>query len=114
MGNCLEIAGTCVGLIYLWLEYKASIYLWIVGVVMPAIYIFVYYEAGLYADFAINVYYLLAAAYGWLSWKYVGRKGRCSFCSVDNPYSSPDLCASVLGLCGHFGIDCLDLNRVYQ
>lgn len=28
----------------------------------------------------------------------VGRKGRCSFCSVDNPYSSPDLCASVLGL----------------
>ena len=54
MDNYLEIAGTCVGLIYLWLEYKASIYLWIVGIVMPAIYIFVYYEAGLYADFAIN------------------------------------------------------------
>ena len=64
MDNYLEIAGTCVGLIYLWLEYKASIYLWIVGIVMPAIYIFVYYEAGLYADFAINIYYLLAAAYG--------------------------------------------------
>ena len=28
MDNYLEIAGTCVGLIYLWLEYKASIYLW--------------------------------------------------------------------------------------
>ncbi len=98
-----------------WLEYKASIYLWIVGVVMPAIYIFVYYEAGLYADFAINIYYLLAAAYGWLSWKYGrgGKGGRC-FCSVDNPYSSPDLCAFVLGLCGHFGIDCLGLDRVYQ
>ena len=75
MDNYLEIAGTCVGLIYLWLEYKASIYLWIVGVVMPAIYIFVYYEAGLYADFAINIYYLLAAAYGWLSWNY-GRGGK--------------------------------------
>ena len=49
--------------------------MWIVGVVMPAIYIFVYYEAGLYADFAINIYYLLAAAYGWLSWKY-GRGGK--------------------------------------
>ena len=113
MDNYLEIAGTCVGLIYLWLEYKASIYLWIVGIVMPAIYIFVYYEAGLYADFAINIYYLLATAYGWLSWKY-GRKGGRCFCSVDNPYSSPDLCAFVLGLCGHFGIDCLGLDRVYQ
>ena len=52
----LEIFGTLVGLVYLWLEYRASIYLWIAGVVMPAIYIFVYYKAGLYADFGINIY----------------------------------------------------------
>ena len=55
--NFLEIFGTIVGLIYLWLEYRASIYLWIAGIVMPAIYIFVYYKAGLYADFGIK--YLL-------------------------------------------------------
>ena len=61
----LEIFGTLVGLVYLWLEYRASIYLWIAGVVMPAIYIFVYYKAGLYADFGINIYYLIAAVYGW-------------------------------------------------
>lgn len=66
----LEIIGTLVGLIYLWLEYKANIYLWIAGIVMPAIYLFVYYDAGLYADFGINVYYLLAALYGWWVWKY--------------------------------------------
>ena len=66
----LEIIGTLVGLIYLWLEYKASIYLWIAGIIMPAIYIFVYYKAGLYADFGINIYYLGAAVYGWLMWKY--------------------------------------------
>ena len=29
----LEIIGTLVGLIYLWLEYKASIYLWIAGII---------------------------------------------------------------------------------
>lgn len=56
--NFLEIFGTIVGLVYLWLEYRASIYLWIAGIVMPAIYIFVYYKAGLYADFGINIYYL--------------------------------------------------------
>lgn len=37
---------------------------------MPAIYIFVYYNAGLYADFGINIYYLGAAIYGWMMWKY--------------------------------------------
>ena len=37
---------------------------------MPAIYIFVYYDAGLYADFGINIYYLGAAIYGWMMWKY--------------------------------------------
>ena len=66
----LEIAGTLVGLLYLWLEYKASIYLWVASIVMPAIYIFVYYDAGLYADFGVNLYYLLIAVYGWWSWKH--------------------------------------------
>ncbi len=70
MEQTLEVLGTLVGLIYLWLEYRASIYLWIASVIMPAIYIFVYYEAGLYADFGINIYYLGAAVYGWLVWKY--------------------------------------------
>lgn len=72
--NYLEITGTVIGLLYLWLEYRASIYLWIAGIIMPAIYIFVYFKAGLYADFGINIYYLLAAVYGWLLWKYGNKK----------------------------------------
>lgn len=68
----LEFIGTLIGLIYLWLEYRASIYLWAASIVMPAIYIFVYYDAGLYADFGINIYYLGAAVYGWAVWKYGG------------------------------------------
>ena len=39
--NYLEIIGTLIGLLYLWLEYRASIYLWIAGIIMPAIYILV-------------------------------------------------------------------------
>lgn len=72
--NYLEIIGTIIGLLYLWLEYRASIYLWIAGIIMPAIYIFVYYKARLYADFGINIYYLLAAVYGWIIWKYGSKK----------------------------------------
>ena len=58
--NYLEIAGTLIGLLYLWFEYKASIWLWPVSVIMPAIYIVIYYQVGLYADSAISIYYLLA------------------------------------------------------
>ena len=70
MEHGLESIGTIVGILYLWLEYRASIYLWIAGIIMPAVYIFVYYEAGLYADFSINIYYMGAAIYGWMMWKY--------------------------------------------
>ncbi|MBR4119792.1 MAG: nicotinamide mononucleotide transporter [Bacteroidales bacterium] len=66
----IEILGTIIGLIYLWLEYKANIYLWVVSIIMPAIYTYIFYNAGLYADFAINIYYLLIAIYGWFAWKY--------------------------------------------
>lgn len=70
MEQIIEITGTTVGLIYLWLEYRASIYLWVASVVMPAIYLYIYYNAGLYADFGINIYYLLIALYGWFAWRY--------------------------------------------
>lgn len=72
--HTLEVAGTMLGLLYLWLELKASIWLWIVGILMPAIYIIVYYQAGLYADFGINIYYLLAAFYGLAVWTTGGKK----------------------------------------
>lgn len=64
----LEIAGTAVGLVYLWLEYKANVWLWLAGIIMPAIYIYVYYKSGFYADMGINIYYLIAGLYGWAVW----------------------------------------------
>lgn len=91
--NFLEIFGTLVGLVYLWLEYKASIYLWIAGIIMPAIYIFVYYEAGLYADFGINVYYLIAAVYGWCFWMWgKKRKGKDKAPQVPLIIHTPSKC----------------------
>ena len=87
--NFLEIFGTIVGLVYLWLEYRASIYLWIAGIVMPAIYIFVYYKAGLYADFGINIYYLIAAIYGWFFWIWGHRKKKGQLTTADASIGAP-------------------------
>ena len=72
----LEIAGAVIGLIYLWLEYRASVWLWAANIVMPAIYIFIYAESGFYADMGINIYYLVASLYGWAVWLRRGDNGK--------------------------------------
>lgn len=72
----LEIIGTIIGLLYLYYEYKAHRLLWVMGIIMPAVSIGVYYNAGLYADMGINIYYILAGIYGFLVWSFRGREYR--------------------------------------
>lgn len=69
----LDIFTTVLGLVYIYLEYRAHIALWIVGIVMPAFDVMLYWEAGLYGDAGMAVYYTLAAIYGYAVWKF-GRK----------------------------------------
>ena len=69
----LDILGFVVGLVYLILEYKASIWLWLASIIMPAIDMVLYYKAGLYADFGMAIYYCLAGVYGYVAWKWLGR-----------------------------------------
>jgi nicotinamide mononucleotide transporter len=69
----LDIVTTLLGLLYILLEYRASIALWLVGIIMPALDIVLFWQHGLYADFGMAIYYTLAAIYGYLVWKF-GRK----------------------------------------
>ena len=69
----LDILGFVVGLVYLILEYKASIWLWLASIIMPAIDMVLYFKAGLYADFGMAIYYCLAGVYGYVAWKWLGR-----------------------------------------
>ena len=64
----LEILGFIVGILYLWWEYNADRKVWIASVIMPAISMWLYFSKGLYADFAINIYYLAIAVYGFVAW----------------------------------------------
>lgn len=66
----LEIAGLLVGLAYLYFEYHANRLMWLMSVIMPMISLWVYFRAGLYADFAINIYYLVIAVYGYAVWTF--------------------------------------------
>ncbi|MBO6191042.1 MAG: nicotinamide mononucleotide transporter [Prevotella sp.] len=67
----LDIFTTILGLIYIWLEYRAHIALWVIGIVMPALDVILYWQHGLYGDAGMACYYTLAAFYGLFVWKFV-------------------------------------------
>ena len=64
----LQLTGIALGLLYLWLEYRADIRLWMVGLIMPVVHGVLYYRSGLYADCSMQLYYVLAGLYGWAVW----------------------------------------------
>jgi nicotinamide mononucleotide transporter len=66
----LDIFTTILGLLYIWLEYRAHIALWVIGIIMPALDIVLYWQHGLYGDAGMACYYTLAALYGLYVWKF--------------------------------------------
>lgn len=73
LDHWLDITTTLLGLAYILLEYKASIFLWLVGFVMQAMDIVLYYQKGLYADCGMEFYYIAMTIYGFWAWKF-GKK----------------------------------------
>lgn len=66
----LDIFTTLLGLLYIWLEYRAHIALWLVSIIMPALDIWLYWSHGLYGDAGMAAYYTLAGIYGYAMWRY--------------------------------------------
>lgn len=64
----IEITGAVIGLIYLYLEYKANVWLWPVGIVMSIFYVVIFFHGKFYADAAVYLYYIGANAYGLFQW----------------------------------------------
>ena len=64
----LDITTTALGLAYILLEYKASVWMWVVGFVMQSLGIVLYYQKGLYADCGMEFYYLAMTVYGFVAW----------------------------------------------
>jgi nicotinamide mononucleotide transporter len=72
--HALEILGFGIGILYLWWEYHANAKVWLASVIMPMISMWIYFNNGLYADFAINIYYLIIAIYGYIAWTFNFKK----------------------------------------
>lgn len=69
LNNWIEITGTVLSLIYLYLSIKQKVSLWIFGFLASALYVVVFFESKLYADMSLQFYYLIVSVYGWINWK---------------------------------------------
>ena len=95
MEQTLEIIGTLVGLLYLWLEYKASIYLWIAGIIMPAASTSSSTTTQVYMPTSASTSTILALPYGWMMWKYGAFLRRTilkkTAANIENPQQQPPI-----------------------
>jgi nicotinamide mononucleotide transporter len=66
--NYIEIFGAVTGILYVILEIRQTIWLWPVGIITSAVYIWVFFTGRLYADMSLQVYYLVISIMGWYWW----------------------------------------------
>lgn len=66
--NKIELLGAILGICYIFLSIRQSIFTWPVGLATSALYIVVFFNAGFYADMGLQVYYVAISIYGWYYW----------------------------------------------
>jgi nicotinamide mononucleotide transporter PnuC len=66
--NYIEVFGAVTGILYVILEIRQNIWLWPVGIVTSAVYIWVFFTGKLYADMGLQGYYLVISVLGWYWW----------------------------------------------
>lgn len=69
----VEAAGVLLGVLYLVLVIRESLWCWPAAFVSSVLTILVMFEARLYSEAALNVFYAAMAIYGWYQWRYGGR-----------------------------------------
>ena len=67
--NWIELAGSVLSIIYLYLSIKQRVSLWIFGFLCSLLYVVVFFQSKFYADMSLQFYYLGVSVFGWISWK---------------------------------------------
>jgi nicotinamide mononucleotide transporter len=69
----IEIAAALLGVINVLLVVRRSIWNYPFGIAMVALYFFVFWEAKLYSDALLQIFFLLIQLYGWWAWIHAAR-----------------------------------------
>jgi nicotinamide mononucleotide transporter len=66
--SLLEATGVITGILCVYLAAKNNIWNWPIAICSVVIYLFIFFEAKLYADTGLQVYFLIMNFYGWYFW----------------------------------------------
>jgi nicotinamide mononucleotide transporter len=66
--NIVEVFGAVTGIAYVILEIRRNIFLWPLGILTSAVYIYVFGRNGFYAGMVLQGYYVAISIYGWNAW----------------------------------------------
>jgi nicotinamide mononucleotide transporter len=66
--SLLEISGVISGILCVYLAARNNIWSWPLAIISVSLYIFIFYDAKLYADAGLQVYFLITNIYGWYFW----------------------------------------------
>ncbi|CAK0776547.1 nicotinamide mononucleotide transporter [uncultured Gammaproteobacteria bacterium] len=65
----IEAAAAALGVVSVWLTIRQHLACWPTGIVMVALYAWVFFDARLYADAGLQVVFLGMQVYGWVHWR---------------------------------------------
>ncbi|MGP1446383.1 MAG: nicotinamide riboside transporter PnuC [Candidatus Limimorpha sp.] len=64
----IEAIAAVTGVVSIWLGRKANVLIFPVGIVSVLLYVYICYNARLYADMGVNFVYFVMSIYGWYNW----------------------------------------------
>ena len=65
----LELVAVVLGITYLLLAMKESLWCWYAAFISTAIFLYLFWQVDLVMETALQVYYLIMAVYGWWHWR---------------------------------------------
>ena len=71
--SLLEAAAVVLAIGYLLLVIRQNIWCWLCAVISTGCYVYIFIDAKLYMESALNLFYLVVALYGWRVWLTGGR-----------------------------------------
>ena len=94
----LELAGNAFTLLSVWFARRNSLHTWWAGLVGVTLYGFVFFEARLYADTALQVFFFATCVAGWWQWAHGGpRRGELAITRLSAPLRAATALAVVGG-----------------
>ncbi len=66
--NKTELLGAILGILYIFFSIRQNILTWATGLLTSLLYIYVFFQAKLYADMGLQGYYVFISIYGWYFW----------------------------------------------